>query len=107
MAANAIQWPVLPLQLEGSTVDGRTIVRCSGKLIAGTAEFFRTEAGRWIERSKIVAVDLDDLTHLDSSGLRALLGVANLAQKAKCDFRVLNATPRVMDLLNFTSLAGE
>jgi anti-anti-sigma factor len=55
---------------------------CNGKLVAETAEFFKTETSRAIECSTIVVLDLADLAYLDSSGLRALAGVFATARNA-------------------------
>jgi anti-anti-sigma regulatory factor len=79
-------------------------VRCSGRLIAATADFFKTEAIRRIDHGKIFTVDLTELTDVDGSGLRALFSVFSSAQQADCKFRV-NMTACVADLLQLTSLA--
>jgi anti-anti-sigma factor len=105
-STDSVDVPVLPLQLHGSTANGCEILRCSGKLIAETADFFKSEAIRQIDRGTVVAVDLTGLTDMDGSGLRALFSVFSSAQKAQCEFRVLNGTPRVADLLDLTSLAN-
>lgn len=39
----------------------QTTLHCNGKLIAETAEFFKTETSRAIECSTIVVLDLADL----------------------------------------------
>jgi anti-anti-sigma factor len=82
-------------------------VRCSGELIAATADFFKTEAIRRIHHCTMFAVDLNGVIHVDGSGLRALFSVFSLAQKADREFRVQNRTPRVADLLEPTSLAND
>ena len=61
MAVKPIEWPVLPLQLEAATTNGRTTLRCSGKLIAATADSFKTEAVRRIARANILSIDLAGL----------------------------------------------
>ena len=94
MAANPIQRPVLPLQLEASTAKGCTDLCCRGQLIAATAEFFRTEAGRRIDRSIIFAVDVAGLNYLTGSGLRVLFSVISSVRKACCEFQLLK--PRIV-----------
>jgi anti-anti-sigma regulatory factor len=71
------------LQLEGSTTDGRTIVRCRGKLVAATAEFFKAEAVRRMDCSWILAVDLAGLTDLDGSGLGRIAERSQLGRESR------------------------
>jgi 7,8-dihydropterin-6-yl-methyl-4-(beta-D-ribofuranosyl)aminobenzene 5'-phosphate synthase len=103
-SGNPIEGLYFPLQLEASSGNGCAVVRCSGRLIAATADFFKTEAIRRIDRGKIFTVDLTELTDVDGSGLRALFSVFSSAQQADCKFRV-NMTAHVADLVQLTSLA--
>jgi anti-anti-sigma factor len=51
-----------------------------------------------------IVVDLSNVTHVDSTGLGALLGVWTTAQKRGCDLEVANLNPRVEKLVEITKL---
>ncbi len=106
MSATPIDKPRFPLQLNAATANGRTVVHCNGKLIAETTDYFVSEAKRLTERSNTLVLDLSGLTYMDSSGVGALVTVFTSVRRANCEFRLLNVTPRVMELLRLTNLAS-
>ncbi len=106
MSANPIEKPRTPLQLDAATVNGRTVVHCKGKLVTETTNYFVSEAKRLTERSNTLVLDLSGLTYMDSSGVGALVSVFTSVRRANCEFRLLNVTPRVMELLRITNLTS-
>lgn len=57
-----------------------------------------------MERSARVVLDLTDLDSMDSSGLGAVIGLYVSAKNAGRDFRLINLSPRVRELLGLTHL---
>lgn len=52
-----------------------------------------------------VLIDLEDVTNLDSSGLGTLVGLkASALNAGYCRLELVNATPRILDLLRITKL---
>src|ERR1700682_6835716 len=51
-----------------------------------------------------IVLDLSNVTHVDSSGLGALLGVWTAARDKGCDLEIANLNPRVEKLVEITKL---
>jgi anti-anti-sigma factor len=101
------------LKLELEEKPEETIVHCSGKITAESAEMFQSEIRGHVipaSRGKGVAVtcrivlDLSQVTHVDSIGLGALLAVWTAGQRRSCDVEIINVSPRVGSLLSMTKL---
>lgn len=111
MLTETLSAPGLKLQLEEKAEE--TIVHCSGKITAESAEMFQNEIrGRLIpeSRGKGVAVncrivlDLSNVTYIDSTGLGALLGLWTAGQRRSCDLEIANLSPRMEKLVSMTKL---
>ncbi len=105
MAANPIEMPS-PLRLETETNNGRSIVKCSGRLVSETTGQLKTEIKSLFKDSKSVVLDLSNLNYMDSSGLGALVGLKLSARNADCELRLINLNQRIADLLRLTKLAS-
>jgi anti-anti-sigma factor len=100
----------LNLQLEEKP--NETIVHCKGKITAENSEVFQRQIRDLIPEShsqvatitRRIIVDLSNVTHVDSSGLGALLGVWTAAKKKDCDLELANLNPRVEKLVEITKL---
>src|SRR5262252_10381721 len=100
----------LKLQLE--TTSNETIVHCEGKITAENSEVFQRQIRDLIPEScaqtstitRGIIVDLSNVTHVDSSGLGALLGAWTAAQNNGCDLEMANLNPRVEKLVEITKL---
>jgi anti-anti-sigma factor len=106
--------PISPLglKLEIEQKPDETIIHCEGKITAENSEVFRREVRDLVPESdgqieaqtgKIV-LNLSGVTHVDSTGLGALLAAWTAAQKKGCDFEIANLNPRVERLLEITRL---
>jgi anti-sigma B factor antagonist len=111
MSTETISAPGLKLELEEKADE--TIVRCSGKITAESAEMFQNEIrGRLIPESRgkgvpvncRIVVDLSNVSYIDSVGLGALVGVWTAGQRRACDVEIANFSPRVESLLSATKL---
>jgi anti-sigma B factor antagonist len=100
--------PQLPttLTLDISTANQCTRVACHGIITAETSPSFAAALRRVIPRSSCVIVDLADVNYMDSAGLGSLMAVYATSRKASCDFRLLNLSTRVAELLRTARLTS-
>ena len=102
MSAADVPVPVLSLQtyIEGNS----TVVKCSGKLIAGLTDALRAEVKSLIPNAKRIILDLTDLEKMDSMGLGTVVGLYVSAKAAGCDLVLVNLSKRVRELLRMTNV---
>jgi len=101
----------LGLQLQLEEKPNESIIHCKGKITAENLEVFQRIRDLMPEsRDPIAAIayrivlDLSNVTHVDSSGLGALLGVWTAARNKGCDLEIANLNPRVEKLVEVTKL---
>jgi anti-sigma B factor antagonist len=102
--------PGLKLHLEENAFE--TIVHCFGKINAENSEQFQQEIRGLIPQSRghvdnitlRIVLDLTNVTHVDSTGLGALLGAWTAAQKKSCDLEIANLSRKVGELVQITKL---
>ena len=93
---------VLTLAIER---DGDTaVVKCYGRLVAGTTEEFYEEVKQLLPQTKSVVVDLAELTYVDSSGLGTLVRLHATARKLDCEFKLLHLGKQLRNLLKLANL---
>lgn len=101
------------LQLDLDERPEETIIYCSGKITADSAEMFQNEIrgnvipetrGKGVPVTTRIVLDLSKVTFVDSTGLGALLGVWTAAQRRGCDVELVNLSPRVEGLVSVTKL---
>ena len=103
MAANpSIPSPELTLRSEKR--HDETIVYGTGRITGTTAGLLQTTVRALIPAAKRILMDLTNVTYIDSTGIGAMVSVYLSASKAQCDFKVVNAQPRVRDLFDITKL---
>ena len=110
MAAQPFAARGLKLQLEEKA--NETIIHCTGKITADNSEAFQREIRDLIPQSRghvtaitcRIVLDLSNLTHVDSTGLGALLGAWTAAQRKGCELEIANVSPRVEKLVETTKL---
>lgn len=93
---------VLSLEIER---DGNTaVVKCHGRLVAGTTEELYQEVKHLLPQAKVVVVDLAELDYVDSSGLGTLVRLHTSARKLGCDFKLLHLGKQLRNVLKLTNL---
>ena len=93
---------VLTVEIER---DGDTaILKCHGRLVAGTTEELYQEFKQLLPQAKVVVVDLAELTYVDSSGLGTLVRLQASARRAGCEFKLLHLGKQLRNLLKLTNL---
>jgi anti-sigma B factor antagonist len=85
--------------------DGDTaVVKCYGRLVAGTTEELYQEVKQVFPQTKVVVVDLAELTYVDSTGLGTLVRLQASARKAGCEFKLLHLGKQLRNVLKLTNL---
>jgi len=100
------------LKLELEEKPEETIIHCTGRINAENSEAFQTQIRGLIPDSRghvdaitlRIVLDLTNVTHVDSTGLGALLGAWTAAQRKGCDLEIANLNPRVGKLVEITKL---
>ncbi len=88
------------LTREGET----TVVTCQGRLVAGTTDAFYRDLKEVASASKLITLDLGELTYVDSTGLGALTRLYVHARGAGCEFKLLHLGRQLRNLLKLTNL---
>jgi anti-sigma B factor antagonist len=85
--------------------DGDTaVVKCRGRLVAGTTEEFYQQVKHVLPQTKVVVVDLAELTYVDSMGLGVLVRLYASARKLGCEFKLLHLSKQLRNVLKLTNL---
>ena len=85
--------------------DGDTaVVRCHGRLVAGTTEELYQEVKGLLPQTKVVVVDLAALTYVDSTGLGTLVRLHASARKLGCEFKLLHLGKQLRNVLKLANL---
>src|ERR1700745_1637812 len=100
------------LRLQSEEKANETIIHCKGKITAENLEVLQKEIRDLMPESRDpiaaiaykIVLDLSNVTHVDSSGLGALLGVWTAARNKGCDIEIANLNPRVEKLVEITKL---
>jgi anti-sigma B factor antagonist len=93
---------VLSFEIEGE--GERAVVKCHGRLVAGTAEEFYQEVRQLMPGTKLVIVDLKELTYVDSMGLGALVRLYVHARNQGSELKLLHLGKQLRNLLKMTNL---
>lgn len=104
MPENAAAKPTSPLTLVTSTEGDATIVRCTGKLLAGSTGILQAEVRGLLPETKHIVLDLTDLSYMDSSGLGSIIGLYVSVKSAGGRLEVINLSARVRQLFSITNV---
>jgi anti-sigma B factor antagonist len=88
------------IEREGDTA----VVKCHGRLVAGTTEALYQEVKDLLPQTKVVVVDLAALTYVDSTGLGTLVRLHASARKLGCDFKLLHLGKQLRNVLKLANL---
>jgi anti-anti-sigma factor len=94
-------------KLEQKDASGNRVTKviCHGRLVSQATDLFKATVKPLIAEGGKIVIDLGDVSHLDSSGLGALVGLkASAIHQGYCILELENMTPRVLDLLRITNL---
>jgi anti-sigma B factor antagonist len=82
----------------------KAVVKCHGRLVAGTTEELYQEVKQLLPQAKVVVVDLADLTYVDSSGLGTLVRLHTSARRLGCELKLLHLGKQLRNILKLTNL---
>jgi anti-sigma B factor antagonist len=80
------------------------VVKCRGRLVAGATEELYREVKALLPQTKVVIVDLAELTYVDSTGLGTLVRLYTSARQLGCEFKLLHLGKQLRNLLKLTNL---
>jgi anti-sigma B factor antagonist len=83
---------------------GFTRVRCCGRLVASHRDEFYEDVRKLIPGSKRIVLDFSDVTHMDSSGLGAVIRLYASAKSAGCDVQLMNLSKGISRILSVTNV---
>jgi anti-sigma B factor antagonist len=104
MPEEAAAQSVAKLTLATSSEGDATIVRCTGKLVAGSTSMLKAEIRSLIPASKRIVLDLTELSYMDSSGLGTIIGLYVSAKGAGTRLEMINLSKRVHELFSITNV---
>jgi anti-anti-sigma factor len=93
-----------PLALDIVRSGNDAVVRCRGKLVAGSSDLLNTEVSQLIPGAKRIVLDLTELTHMDSMGLGTIVRLYVSARSAGCELQLINLGAGIQKLLRVTKL---
>jgi anti-sigma B factor antagonist len=82
----------------------KAVVKCHGRLVAGTTEEVYHEVKNLLPQLRVVVVDLADLTYVDSMGLGTLVRLYAAARQTGCEFQLLHLGKQLRNLLKMANL---
>jgi anti-sigma B factor antagonist len=80
------------------------VVKCHGRLVAGTTEELYQEVKQLLPQTKVIVVDLADLTYVDSMGIGVLVRLYASARQLGCEFKLLHLGKQLRNVLKMTNL---
>jgi anti-sigma B factor antagonist len=85
-------------------VSYKTIVHCTGRITSDTVQLLKTTVKPLFSASNIVALDLTNVSYMDSSGLGAIVGLYVSAKAAHSQLKLVNMNQRLKELFSITRL---
>ncbi len=96
----------MPISLNTRSVGRVTVVRCSGRLVAGPeAESLRQHLTGLLPGQKQVVLHLGEITFVDSSGLGTMVRMVTSFRRAGGDLKLCHVPKEVASVLTITNLA--
>ena len=80
------------------------LVKCHGRLVAGTSQELYQAVKELLPQTKLVVVDLAELTYVDSMGLGTLVRLYVSARQQGCEFKLLHLSKQLRNVLKMTNL---
>jgi anti-sigma B factor antagonist len=85
--------------------DGDTaVVKCHGRLVLGTSEELYQDVKHLLPQTKVVIIDLADLTYVDSMGLGTLVRLYASSRQEGCELKLLHLGKQLRNLLKMANL---
>ena len=101
--ASSVPSPELSFSIEKTPAE--TLIRCTGRITSATSSLLQSTFRGLIPETQAIALDLTDVSYMDSSGLGALVVLYVSARRAKCKLKLINLNQRIKELFSITRLA--
>lgn len=96
---------VVSLSLNTRRVGDVTIVRCSGRIVAGAEnESLREHVRALLPDRRDVVLDLNEVVYIDSSGLGTLVRLLTSVRRAQGDLKLCSLPEDILKILKLTKL---
>jgi anti-anti-sigma factor len=96
--------PEIRTVVELDPATGFAMVSCCGRLVASHRDEFYEEVCKLIPGSKRIILDFGNVTHMDSSGLGAVIRLYVSARSAGCDLQLMNLSKGISRILSVTNV---
>lgn len=93
-----------PLTLDTARNGDTVTIKCRGKLVAGVTDLLSAHVRSLIPGSRLIILDLTDLTFMDSMGIGTCVRLYVSARSAGSSLQLVNLAPRVRQVLGITNL---
>jgi anti-anti-sigma factor len=93
-----------PLTFDVEVKGDVALMRLHGKLVMGVTSLLHARVKKLIPEHKRIVLDLGELSHMDSSGLGALVGLFVSARSAGCSLELMNLSHGIEKVLSLTNL---
>ena len=82
-------------------------VHCDGRIASGTTELLSTTVRPLLSEGNKVALDMANVTYMDSSGLGTIVSLYASAENASCQLKLINLNQRLKEVLrHYGTLPG-
>jgi anti-sigma B factor antagonist len=95
----------LRLSLETRAVGRVTIVRCAGRIVAGSESQALREHVTWLLHDRrAIVLHMGEVAFIDSSGLGAMVRTLTLTRQARAELKLCNVPEHLLKILQMTNL---
>ena len=95
-----------PLSFEVEESGDSALVKCKGRLVAGTCDAFTAEMKPLLASKKKLVIDLANLAYVDSMGLGSLVRIYVSSRSSGGEFKLLNLGKQVRNVIRLTNLSS-
>jgi anti-sigma B factor antagonist len=96
--------PAQDLKLEMEMKPEAVLVHCTGRIVSSTSPYLQDTVRPLIAENKRIALDLTNVSYLDSSGLGSIVGLWVNAKRNHCDLKLIRLNERIKELLRISNL---
>src|SRR5579862_4113372 len=96
--------PMSNLTLETRPWDDAMIVQCKGRLTVEHSAALKNHVRNLLPASRRIIVDLREVSHMDSSGLGAIVALYISSKKCGSELVLINYNKSIRNLLGLTNL---
>jgi anti-sigma B factor antagonist len=85
-------------------LDDSVVFHCSGRLTLEYSAELKDAVTAVMPHKRSVTIELGEVSHMDSSGLGAIVALYVSAKRENCEFRLLNYNPAIRKLFALSNL---